>query len=298
MALLGLGAISVPLQHGAPVAQLRPVTAETEPVVIASSVEHLDDAVELALTGHLPRRLVVFDFRSGLDDHRDALAAATTRLAATAVAVETLADVVSRGSAPPMTPWVEVDDDAPALLIHTAGSTGISIGAMYTVMEVTAPWRQANTSAVSSAAAFPAITLNYLPMSHVVGRSVLHQTLGAGGTAYFVAASDLSTFFDDLSLLRPTRLNFEPQIWDMLVQLFHGEVDRRSPDGADRRTVEADVLVKMREKLLGGRFTSAVTTSAPISSGTRSFIESLVDMHVTDGHGLGYFRTDAARPQG
>jgi fatty acid CoA ligase FadD9 len=326
MALLRLGAISVPLQNGAPVGQLRPVTAETEPVVIASSVDYLDDAVELALTGHLPQRLVVFDFHGELDDHRDALAAATTRLAGTPVDVETLTDVLSRGSALPMTTWFEADDDTLALLIYTSGSTGTPKGAMYTVRAVADPWRQANMSAVSSAGGFPEITLNYLPMSHVVGRSVLYLTLGAGGTAYFVARSDLSTFFDDLSLVRPTRLNFVPRIWDMVAQLFHGEVDLRSPDVADRRVVEADVLVKMRTKLLGGRFVSAVTTSAPISSEMRIFIESLVDIRLTDGYGsteagpvfvngrvkrppvidykladvpeLGHFRTDSPHPRG
>ena len=37
----------VPLQTSAPVAQLRPIVAETEPRVIAASIDYLDDAVEL-----------------------------------------------------------------------------------------------------------------------------------------------------------------------------------------------------------------------------------------------------------
>ena len=43
VALIGLGAVSVPLQTSAPVAQLRPIVAETEPTVVASSVDYLDD---------------------------------------------------------------------------------------------------------------------------------------------------------------------------------------------------------------------------------------------------------------
>ena len=54
MALIGLGAVSVPLQTSAPVAQLRPIVAETEPTAIAASVDYLGDAVELVLAG--PRR--------------------------------------------------------------------------------------------------------------------------------------------------------------------------------------------------------------------------------------------------
>src|SRR5690349_15768291 len=106
MALLHLGAVSVPLQTSAPVAQLRPIAAETEPVAIASSVDFLDDAVELMLTGHLPERLLVFDYHGEVDDHRDALAAATARLAGTPVVVETLADLLARGYALPTPPWV------------------------------------------------------------------------------------------------------------------------------------------------------------------------------------------------
>src|SRR5689334_21969076 len=37
-----LGAVSVPLQTSAPQAQLQPIVAETEPVVVASSVDYLD----------------------------------------------------------------------------------------------------------------------------------------------------------------------------------------------------------------------------------------------------------------
>jgi fatty acid CoA ligase FadD9 len=62
VALIRLGAVSVPLQAGASVAQLRPIVAKTEPAVIASSIDYLSDAVELTLTGHTPTRLVVFDY--------------------------------------------------------------------------------------------------------------------------------------------------------------------------------------------------------------------------------------------
>ncbi len=50
-ALTQLGAASVPLQTSAPHAQLQPIIAETEPVLIASSIDYVDDAVELVLGG-------------------------------------------------------------------------------------------------------------------------------------------------------------------------------------------------------------------------------------------------------
>jgi fatty acid CoA ligase FadD9 len=327
MALLRMGAISVPLQTSAPVTQLRPIAAETEPVAIASSVDFLDDAVELALTGHLPERLVVFDYHGEVDDHRDALEAATTRLAETPVVVETLAEVLARGNTLPVTPAFDSGDDTTlALLIYTSGSTGTPKGAMYPTKMVTNSWRRSSMAMWGNEDAAPSITLNFMPMSHMMGRGIMYATLGAGGTAYFVAKSDLSTFLEDLALVRPTQLSFVPRIWDMVFGEFQSEVDRRCADYADRWAVETDVLADMRQNLFGGRFVSAMTGSAPISAEMRTFVESLLDLHLTDGYGsteagavfadgkvsrppvidyklvdvpeLGYFRTDQPHPRG
>ncbi|HTI77282.1 MAG TPA: carboxylic acid reductase [Mycobacterium sp.] len=326
MALLRMGAISVPLQTSAPVAQLRPIAAETEPVAILSSVDFLDDAVELMLTGHLPERLVVFDYHGEVDDHRDALAAAIARLSETPVVVETLAEALVRGKELQTTDFFDFGDETLALLIYTSGSTGTPKGAMYPAKAVKNSWRRSSMAMWGNGGAIPSITLNFMPMSHMMGRGILYATLGAGGTAYFVARSDLSTFFDDLALVRPTQLSFVPRIWDMVFGEYQSEVDRRSADGADRWAVEADVLAELRQNLLGGRFVSAMTGSAPISSEMRTFVESLLDIHLTDGYGsteagavlvdgqvqrppvldyklvdvpdLGYFRTDRPHPRG
>ena len=326
MALLRLGAVSVPLQTSAPVAQLRPIAAETEPVAIASSIDFLDDAVELMLTGHLPERLVVFDYHAEVDDHREALAAAIDRLAETPIVVETLADALVRGNTLPTPPAFDAGDDTLALLIYTSGSTGTPKGAIYLTKAVTNSWRRSSMAMWGNGGAIPSITLNFMPMSHMMGRGILYSTLGAGGTAYFVAKSDLSTFFDDLALARPTQLSFVPRIWDMVFQQYQSEVDRRSADGGDRWAVEADVFADLRQNLLGGRFVSAMTGSAPISSEMKEFVESLLDVHLTDGYGsteagavltdghvqrppvldyklvdvpdLGYFSTDRPYPRG
>ncbi len=327
MALLRLGAVSVPLQTSAPVAQLRPIAAETEPVAIASSVDFLDDAVELMLTGHLAQRLVVFDYHGEVDAHREALEAATARLADTPIVVETLADVFVRGSSLPVpAAFGSGDDTTLALLIYTSGSTGAPKGAMYPTKAVANSWRRSSMAMWGNEGATPSITLNFMPMSHMMGRGILYATLGAGGTGYFVARSDLSTFLEDLALVRPTQLSFVPRIWDMVFGEFQSEVDRRAADGTDRWAAETDVLADLRQNLLGGRFVSAMTGSAPISAEMRTFVESLLDIHLTDGYGsteagavfvdgqvqrppvidyklvdvpdLGYFRTDRPHPRG
>ncbi|HEV7852326.1 MAG TPA: AMP-binding protein, partial [Mycobacterium sp.] len=270
MALGQLGAVSVPLQTSAPVSQLRPIVAETEPRVLASSVYDLGDAVELVLTGHVPGRLVVFDYRPEVDEQREAFDAARSRLAeaGSPLVVETLAELLERGESLPAAPEFvpdDDDDDPLRLLIYTSGSTGAPKGAMYPERLVANFWRRSRWN-WGAPSVEPTITLSFMPMSHVMGRGVLYGTLGNGGIAYFTARSDLSTLFEDLALVRPTELNFVPRIWDMLFQEFQSEVDRRSVDGADRAAVEAEVMADEAQNLLGGRFVAAMTGSAPISA--------------------------------
>jgi fatty acid CoA ligase FadD9 len=323
-ALTQLGAASVPLQTSAPLAQLQPIIAETEPVLIASSIDYLDDAVELIRTGPAPARLVVFDYQPEVDDQRDALEAARARLDGS-VAVETLGEALDRGRARPAPRSVVAEGDDPlALLVYTSGSTGAPKGAIYPEGKVANMWKAAaNAHWDENQGVLPAISLAFLPMSHVMGRGVLYSTLGSGGTVYFAARSDLSTFLEDLAMARPTQMNFVPRIWDMLYQEYVSEVDRR---GVTDRAGEKQVMVDLRQSLLGGRFVTAITGSAPISPELKSWVESFLDMHLVEGYGsteagavfvdghirrppvldyklvdvpdLGYFGTDVPHPRG
>ncbi len=320
-----LGAVSVPLQTSAPQAQLQPIIAETEPAVIASSIDFIDDAVELILTGPAPAALIVFDFQPEVDDQRDVLDAAKARLEGTAVVVETMGDVLARGrglTAPQSV--VGEGDDPLALLVYTSGSTGAPKGAMYPEAKVANMWMaSANAHWDENQGVLPGIALAFLPMSHVMGRGVLYGTLASGGTVYFAARSDLSTFLDDLAMTRPTQLNFVPRIWDMLYQEYVSEVDRR---GVSDAAGEQEVMADLRQSLLGGRFVTAITGSAPISSELKSWVEAFLDMHLVEGYGsteagavfvdgqirrppvidyklvdvpeLGYFGTDVPHPRG
>ncbi|MGV0742474.1 carboxylic acid reductase [Mycolicibacterium sp. XJ870] len=321
VALIELGAVSVPLQTSAQLAQLRPILAETEPKLIASSIDFLDEAIELIKSGPAPARLVVFDYRSEVDDQREALESARIALADTEVVVESMADVLDRGRSLADAPlYVTGQADPLTLLIYTSGSTGTPKGAMYPESKVANMWRIASKASWDeNQSVLPAITLNFLPMSHVMGRGILYATISSGGTAYFAARSDLSTFLEDLALVRPTQLSFVPRIWDMLFQEYQSRVDR---SGAP----EDEVLAEIRQDLLGGRFVSAMTGSAPISAEMKSWVENLLDMHLLEGYGsteagsvfvdghiqrppvidyklvdvpdLGYFHTDQPHPRG
>jgi fatty acid CoA ligase FadD9 len=326
MTLSLTGAVAVPLQTNAPLQQLHPILVETEPVAILSSVDHLEDAVELVLTAYTFERLVVFDFHPQVDDHREALASAAARLADHHVTVESLDDVINRAPAHTDGPDVpSSDSEALRLLIYTSGSTGTPKGAMYPDRLMANCWKGWLTPDWDLDGELPAISLSFMPISHIMGRVILYSTLGLGGTAYFTGRSDLSTLLDDLALVRPTKLELVPRIWEMLFQEVQSEVDRRWTDG-DRETVEVQVMAEQREQLIGGRQFLAMTGSAPISPELRSWVEDFLDIHVTEVYGstedgiilvddqiqrppvtdyklvdvpdLGYFGTDRPYPRG
>ncbi|VBA56977.1 carboxylic acid reductase [Mycobacterium attenuatum] len=332
MALAMIGAVSVPLQTSAAVSQLQPIVAETEPTLIAASVDQLSDAVDVLLSGHLPATLVVFDYHPEVDEHREAVETARQRLADTAVGVETLVDVVDHGTALPVKPDVQPaaasdGNDSLALLIYTSGSTGAPKGAMYRQSNVGKMWRRSSKNWFGPTMA--SISLNFMPMSHIMGRGILYGTLGNGGTAYFAAKSDLSTLLEDLRLVRPTELNFVPRIWETLYGEYQRAVDQRAADAGDpaaRQAAAAQVMAELRQHLLGGRYIFAMTGSAPISPELRNWVETLLEIPLLDGYGsteagmvlfngevqrppvidyklvdvpdLGYFSTDQPYPRG
>ena len=327
VALIRLGAVAVPLQTSAALTQLTPIVAETQPGIIAASIDHLSDAVELVLTGHTPTRLVVFDHRPEVDDQREAVQAARDRLAkaGSGVIVETLADVIARGERlPAAAPIISDEPDPLTLLIYTSGSTGAPKGAMYPERLVANFWHRSR--GWFGPDTIPSIVLSFLPMSHGLGQLILFGALGSGGTAYFAAKSDLSTLLEDLALVHPTDLNTVPRVWELLFQAYQSELNRRSADGADKAALQAEVMAELRGKLVGPRVLSAMTSSAPISPELRAWVEVFLDMHLMEGYGpteagpilvdggvqrpavtdykladvpeLGYFHTDRPHPRG
>ncbi|MFI5778662.1 carboxylic acid reductase [Nocardia sp. NPDC051570] len=275
-----LGLVSVPLQAGASEAQLTPIVAETEPRVLATDIEQLDRAVDLLLVGDSVRSLVVFGYRAEDDDHRTAVEAARRRLSDAPMRLEAVDALIARGQELPAAPMhTDCDRDELALLIYTSGSTGTPKGAMYPQRMVTSFWLRAINTPL------PTIGVSYLPMSHIAGRGSLFSCLSAGGTAYFAARSDMSTLFEDISLVRPTTLFLVPRVCDMVFQRFQSAVDRRTAEGGDREAIEQQVKTELREEMLGGRILVVTVGSAPLSAEMKTFMESVLHTEVVIGYG-------------
>ncbi|MDD7814160.1 thioester reductase domain-containing protein [Mycobacterium sp. CSUR Q5927] len=283
------GAVFVPLQTSSTAAQLAPIVAETEPHIFATSIESLDTAVDVALGSQSIQRLVVFDYNAADDDQRERYQAGIARLVAAGRALDVvpLLDDLETGSALPRAPaFVPAGEDNPlATLIYTSGSTGTPKGAMYTTDMMTRIWQRPRGPSVDVGQPIPAIHLQYMPLSHVFGLEWLIATLAAGGTGYFAAKSDMSTLFDDIALVRPTGLNLVPRVCDMIYRRYRKELDQRPTDGRSAGEVHAEVKTELREEFLGGRVISAMCGSAPLSKTVHAFMESMLDIAVSDGYG-------------
>ncbi len=320
-----LGAVNVPLQISSPVENLVSIMAETEPLLVAASIERLDVATELTLRTPSVQRLLVFDYHPRAEDQAERFAAARDSLAEAGrdVEVVALSAVLDRGAGLAEAPlYLPGDDEDPlAMLIYTSGSTGTPKGAIYTERLARVMWedrvKRTDTDTV---------TIQYTPLSHVSGHFLLTNTLARGGSGCFTASSDLSTFFEDIALVRPTELSLVPRVCEMLHQLYRSELDRRISEGADPERAAAEVREQLREEVLGGRVGWAGCGSAPLSAALTEFTEAVlgvplhnmygstevagisadgqllsppvIDHKLADVPELGYFRTDAPHPRG
>jgi fatty acid CoA ligase FadD9 len=285
-ACIHLGAVVVPLQTSAPASQHAPILTETQPRIFAVGIDNLETALEAvlaaSLTGTAPQRLIVFDYEPRDDDQRAIYQTARTRLAAagSALAIETIDDVVAHGKSRPPPPLhvASADEDPLAWVFYTSGSTGTPKGAMFTESLCIGTWLAQSDQ--------PVITLSYMPMSHLIGYGYVILTLANGGTSYFAAKSDLSTLFDDLALVRPTSLSLVPRVCEMFYHHFQRELDRqaRTDESAD------ELITAIREQILGGRVLAVGCGSAALSPEIKVFMEAVLDQHLL----IGYSSTEIA----
>ncbi|MEU1329605.1 carboxylic acid reductase [Streptomyces sp. NPDC005865] len=330
LACVRSGAVSVPLPTGASAQHLAPIIEQTAPRLLVVDVELLDVAIEAAADAPSLDRIIVLGHRPEVTAHQEQLESARGRLASQGqgqgqgVTLETLASVIDRGKALPPVPRVPEGSAADTLstLVYTSGSTGTPKGAMYTESVVRQFW----VDFVPGQELRPSITLNYLPLSHMMGRGVLFGTLAKGGLACFAGAGDLSTLFDDLSLVRPTEIVMVPRVADMLLRHYRDALSRRDETAGEGAEPEERVKEELREKVMGGRLLWAVSASAPLSAETRAFVESCLHVKLLDGYGsteagivlldghvlcppvtghkladvpeLGYYGTDSPYPRG
>src|SRR6185437_1106470 len=161
-----------------------------------------------------------------------------------AVAVDTLADVIEHGRSLPRVPADTTGTgDRLAIVMYTSGSTGAPKGAMLTEQIIGRLWT-ADFAPPTGGAVF---NVNFMPLNHVGGRLPIMTAFLAGGTSYFVPESDLSTLFDDWTLVRPTDVPLVPRVVDMLFQRYRSAVDRFVAQGSTVENAEAAATTELRD---------------------------------------------------
>ncbi|WP_229713719.1 carboxylic acid reductase [Streptomyces fuscichromogenes] len=281
-----VGAVAVPLHTNASVDHIRHLVAEAAPRVFATSTDRLATVLEALAGQTCVRRILVFDHHPELPEHREALATAGRLLATTGapMSLELLSDVVGRaGSLPPVPELLPDDgaDGALSALVYTSGSTGTPKGVMFPESTVSLMWRPP----AGPDHQYPSITANFLPQSHLVARRLVIKTLATGGTAHFVADSDLSTLLDDLALIRPTEIALVPRVCELLFENYHAQLNQRAARGELRDADHAEVIAHLRDHVLGGRIIHAPCGSAPLAPELAEFLRTALDVPLLDSYG-------------
>lgn len=273
-----LAAVSVPLAKSIAEEELAAIAAQCEATTLCCSAEVLAELA--ARVGAAPRAFAALARAIVLDAGED-----EQRVAVRGVEVLTCAACEERGRRaglfPPVVPGggaaAPGEDDRLLSLVYTSGSTGEPKGAMFGERAWRARWA---TLPFDELLELPMVSLVFLPQNHMGGRNALANSWKLGGLAYLTHASDLSTLFEDLKLVRPTYLHLVPRLSEQLYQHYQRELARAG--GAEPASASEAILAELREQTLGGRLLLALTASAPTPPEVLAFVQRAFDIPVVN----------------
>lgn len=169
-----------------------------------------------------------------------------------------------------------------ATIVYTSGTTGQAKGVMHSFDTLAAGWLTV-TAHIDSTPDDRA--LSYLPLAHIMERSVLElSSLYCGYRVFF--AETLSTFTRDLQRARPTMFVSVPRLW---LKFQQGTLAKISPQKLDRLLSLPLLGWLVRRKILKGLGLDAVrlcaSGSAPLSEDLLRWFDRF-GLHIVEGYGM------------
>ncbi|MFC1479121.1 AMP-dependent synthetase/ligase [Planctomycetota bacterium] len=196
----------------------------------------------------------------------------------------------------------ETDEDDPALIIFTSGTTGIPKGIEYTHSQVCAGCR-------SIAGTLPSLggserIISWLPLAHLFQQVVNILSIGAGAEIYF--CRDPHTIMDVILEVRPTVFVGVPRFYEKLYEgiqqkllslprFIRKGIERvlRRIEGKNKSSLiektaaaAADILfVRLIRNAMGGRIKYMITGTAPLHDKIMRFFHG-AGLMLLEGYGI------------
>jgi long-chain acyl-CoA synthetase len=231
LAVLGLGAIAVPLNRRAPAAEL-----DDEVTAVGADVAVVAGLRDPGAGAMLRTRSLVIGDDAAADD-----------------------DTASMLEAEPL-PVVDVDADAPAVLLFTSGTAGTPRPAVLTHDNLRANLE--NVDGRRSILGPDDTTVCSVPLFHVMGlNSILGAALRSGSTVVFRDTFDAASLLEAVQRHRATALVGPPTLWSALAAADPGP----------------DPLATV---------TTAISAAAPLGAPTVSAVQESLGIRLTQGYGL------------
>lgn len=208
-------------------------------------------------------------------------------------------EVIEAGKKQPH-PWAKVDPKSIAAFSYTSGTTGTPKGAMMSHENLST---MAQTLIYICKPTVDDVYLNYLPMAHVMEKSIITACVVGNITVCFYSG-DVAKIKDDLAIFRPTLFVSVPRLYnrfyDTILQtskglgglkklIFNMAVNSKSKglksDCSYNSNVYDSLVFNKMKAVMGGRVRLMVSGSAPISKEVLDFLKIAFCAPLLEGYG-------------